>query len=309
MRLPAKGIQFTDIDHNRHGNSNGVKLGTVVQARYQLSDIAASYLWIDQLTIDQSNKEEKSHQVQLMGNIYSCASSVVAWLGLASEDSQHARIFIEQQTSGTMSKSDVDLQSTSSETWKLAPKILQRPYWTRLWIMQELALAKDVTFVCGEWVWPRSDLRLLANLGAARSWVMSCYGTIALAKSIHTLPQVILNFYCPTGDRNQGFLLCENKLDKIYGILGMVVPAQRVIVDYNKTPNEVLLDVINLTIEILAADISSAQWASGEGGEAFKISLDVARASSFALGVCDTTWSTKAALYYIWEKHMNRKRR
>jgi hypothetical protein len=38
-------------------------------------------LWIDALCIHQSHRLEKSHQVQLMGDIYRAAKSVVVWLG------------------------------------------------------------------------------------------------------------------------------------------------------------------------------------------------------------------------------------
>ncbi|KAF2027198.1 HET-domain-containing protein, partial [Setomelanomma holmii] len=39
----------------------------------------AQAIWVDALCIDQENPEEKNHQVQQMGNIYSRASKVVAW--------------------------------------------------------------------------------------------------------------------------------------------------------------------------------------------------------------------------------------
>ncbi|KAH6677191.1 HET-domain-containing protein [Halenospora varia] len=36
-------------------------------------------LWIDQICIDQSSNDEKSHQVSLMGSIYNHASQVLMW--------------------------------------------------------------------------------------------------------------------------------------------------------------------------------------------------------------------------------------
>ncbi|ORX98819.1 heterokaryon incompatibility, partial [Clohesyomyces aquaticus] len=38
-------------------------------------------VWADQVCINQDDEEEKSHQVQLVGVIYSKASTVVSWLG------------------------------------------------------------------------------------------------------------------------------------------------------------------------------------------------------------------------------------
>jgi hypothetical protein len=42
------------------------------------------YVWINSPCIDQNNKEEKSHQVQLMARIYAKAEQVIAWVGTAS---------------------------------------------------------------------------------------------------------------------------------------------------------------------------------------------------------------------------------
>jgi hypothetical protein len=42
---------------------------------------ADKLLWIDALCIDQENVIERNHQVQQMGEIFSRASNVLAWLG------------------------------------------------------------------------------------------------------------------------------------------------------------------------------------------------------------------------------------
>ena len=39
-------------------------------------------LWVDQICINQSDKDEKSNQVALMGRIYRMAVQVIAWSGL-----------------------------------------------------------------------------------------------------------------------------------------------------------------------------------------------------------------------------------
>jgi hypothetical protein len=44
-------------------------------------------LWIDAICIDQTSGEEKQHQVQLMGDVYSNAEEVIIWLG---EKSAHS---------------------------------------------------------------------------------------------------------------------------------------------------------------------------------------------------------------------------
>src|SRR6266536_3278017 len=47
-------------------------------------------LWIDALCINQADLLERNHQVRLMSRIYGEASHVIAWLGLADNDSDLA---------------------------------------------------------------------------------------------------------------------------------------------------------------------------------------------------------------------------
>jgi hypothetical protein len=39
------------------------------------------YIWIDQICIDQSNPEERNHQVRMMAQIYKDCDSMIIWLG------------------------------------------------------------------------------------------------------------------------------------------------------------------------------------------------------------------------------------
>jgi hypothetical protein len=56
--------------------------------------IGETYFWIDPLCINQDDYQERSQQVQIMGDIFQEASIVIAWLGSASEDSKLAMDYI-----------------------------------------------------------------------------------------------------------------------------------------------------------------------------------------------------------------------
>ena len=43
-------------------------------------------LWIDYLCIDQSDVEERSLQVRIMGDVFSRAARVIIWLGEETQD-------------------------------------------------------------------------------------------------------------------------------------------------------------------------------------------------------------------------------
>ena len=49
---------------------------------YLCEQCVTSYLWIDQLSINQNDIEERNRQVQGMGQIYAKAQSLIIWLGL-----------------------------------------------------------------------------------------------------------------------------------------------------------------------------------------------------------------------------------
>lgn len=53
-------------------------------------------LWVDAACIDQTDVQERNHQVGQMQNIYADAEEVVVWLGPASSDSSLAIRFIKQ---------------------------------------------------------------------------------------------------------------------------------------------------------------------------------------------------------------------
>jgi hypothetical protein len=58
---------------------------------------AARVLWIDQIAINQDDVDERMQQVNLMADIYSSASVVVVWLGLADGSSESAFGLIVEQ--------------------------------------------------------------------------------------------------------------------------------------------------------------------------------------------------------------------
>ncbi|KAK8015326.1 heterokaryon incompatibility protein-domain-containing protein [Apiospora arundinis] len=105
-------------------------------------------LWIDALCINQADHEERNHQVQMMSRIYNCAQQVCVWLGQDNDDSTTAISFIRE----IMLLENFDAISEKKENapkWRSLSLLMQRPWFSRKWVVQEIALARVATIYCG----------------------------------------------------------------------------------------------------------------------------------------------------------------
>ena len=157
-------------------------------------------LWVDAICVNQKDLAERSQQVQLMGSIYGSAARVIAWVGPKTYDSSLALSVL--QAIGTSFEVDWNLSTAKSttedeethSTGKLTPtwqgalskaqvnaikSLISRPYFRRLWVQQEMRLAKGDTAViaCG-----------LAQL----SW--NVFGRALLVLRLDLIPKPILEF-------------------------------------------------------------------------------------------------------------------
>ncbi|KAI1384118.1 HET-domain-containing protein [Hypoxylon trugodes] len=126
-------------------------------------------LWADAVCINQSDDDERGRQVRRMNDIYSRASRVLIWLGEERENSDQGIAVASdiaqachQYTSAGGSLKTVSFNGefarklfgrfrNRSEFPRLAAfaKIIQRLWFTRVWVVQELALATQATVFCG----------------------------------------------------------------------------------------------------------------------------------------------------------------
>ncbi|KAH7064306.1 heterokaryon incompatibility protein-domain-containing protein [Paraphoma chrysanthemicola] len=89
--------------------------------------------WIDSICIDQEKSSEKNAQINLLNDIYSSANCVISWLGPEEDYSNLAM----QYLSGIRTAGDA------------VDALLNRRYWTRLWMVQEVVLGNAWWIACG----------------------------------------------------------------------------------------------------------------------------------------------------------------
>lgn len=129
-------------------------------------------IWVDAVCINQTDVLERNEQVAMMGDIYAAATSVLIWMGDADDTSNVAFDLMP----GIVNKT-VD-PSAHSEPGNFYFGLSGRPWFNRVWTMQELAMAtNDPVVICGSksvsWstfvgAWQVIAKRLFSEMGQVR---------------------------------------------------------------------------------------------------------------------------------------------
>ncbi len=218
-------------------------------------------IWVDALCIDQKSVEEKNHQVALMSEIYTQASSVMIWLGPEKDQSNDALKLMEkicEEVEADWGMEDLrPSKACSSKDWadyfvplpymdgELIPvaDLFARPYFKRAWIRQEIILANKATVYCGSVSIPWEDFRTASVCLRAKPCKLEAIGTIRrseFSKSrIHVFNLCRLlgwKFKLSTLRDLQGVAQCKDPRDRIYSFLGLLDWSDRllnIIPDYD----------------------------------------------------------------------------
>lgn len=228
-------------------------LSSVTALRYLRHADRPRTLWIDALCINQSDIKERSSQVALMAQIFTRTLRTLVWLGEA-----------DQRTSGAFEQVDAQLalikaqirddeyleevfnqhdrgfvptngDGTVADSVKTAVELFKLPWWTRLWVVQEVTLAPESDCYLG------TEVRGFVNILRAGMWLFHKYNLLShmpdAALRYHRYVIWTLSLFCDPGYTrntqkrdNMGFRVIleltngretADKRDRIYGILGL----------------------------------------------------------------------------------------
>jgi hypothetical protein len=106
-------------------------------------------IWIDAICINQADREERSFQVSMMSLVYTSAEEVCVWLGEDDKESTRAITFIENEVSKLKNFDDLCKDRKHAENWGALLVLMQRDWFSRRWVVQEITLARKATVYCG----------------------------------------------------------------------------------------------------------------------------------------------------------------
>ncbi|KAK1751177.1 heterokaryon incompatibility protein-domain-containing protein [Echria macrotheca] len=120
------------------------------------------HIWIDAVCINQLDTAERNAQVGVMGRIYSHAKRVLVWMGDEPDHGALAKIqqlgrsyrgVISAAEWGDFMEENRFLEAMSDPAnrpeFDRLCAFFERPWWKRVWVIQELVLARDARFFCG----------------------------------------------------------------------------------------------------------------------------------------------------------------
>jgi hypothetical protein len=106
-------------------------------------------LWNDAICINQNDDKEKERQIAMMSDIYNSAYQVSIWLGDTSEKSDMAMDFIREVVQLDMHQ-ELFRRDDSPHKWDALFELMRSRWFSRRWVIQELALARSAIVYCGK---------------------------------------------------------------------------------------------------------------------------------------------------------------
>ncbi|KAL3256204.1 hypothetical protein ABHI18_007769, partial [Aspergillus niger] len=228
------------------------------------------YVWVDQLCIRQDDPVEKAEQIRLMKDIYKNASETIIWLGDARDRPEllngafvllrqiHFRLshigdrnIFQHTVENTFPQQSF---GTPQEQATLA-SILHRPWFSRVWVLQEATLSSNAVVHCGSNRIPWNDF-CDQIAGLARINVLDYFikhldaSTYDSWHSRHLLFVALYALFLSirdalrTSDQHAEFpklkhmlhisrcMNAKDQRDRIYAVLGLCSDADRVNVSY-----------------------------------------------------------------------------
>jgi hypothetical protein len=206
------------------------------------------YLWVDALCIDQSNVEERNHQVGLMGTIYASASQVIIYLGPGTPATDRMLNYLNKEESD--SDKHIVIHSVVRE-------FLDHRWFDRVWILQEIALARLAIMIVGKKTthWTLQAINKVLRLCGGQPPPSALRWIPASQPERDVLSVLQRSRNCSSTDPR----------DKVYAVLGLARAdfRERFPIDYSLTADDVYMELATHMIDF-DQNLHVLKFASGQ---------------------------------------------
>ncbi|KAH7079908.1 heterokaryon incompatibility protein-domain-containing protein [Paraphoma chrysanthemicola] len=225
-------------------------------------------LWVDAISINQASTQERNHQVQIMGNIYSNAKEVIIWLGPVDKNDLYLRAVLgamqfhfSDENRSTVTFFDYILSVIALMSEQIASPedpqeillavlhpIVSRPWFTRIWVVQELALSKIAHVRIGNYHFPWKPFAAFMSWLPHHKLDPSRHGALTEAMAKVTQAKTDVHFasqLCRTVH-----LSASDPRDKVFSILGISgFSGERIMPDYTKSVQRVFSEAMAVMLQ------------------------------------------------------------
>ena len=203
-RTPVSQIYITNI-----GISLSIGRNLTDALTRLLKDGTPCPFWIDAISIDQTDTEERNHQVRLMTRIFAGAEEVLMWLGSDDGSLQSALLLIaswanpcndieksmdafaegsnQPQTFDAAEHTQELAKRMTPKGWAVLRAFFGRPYFRRAWIVQEVSVGRKLR-ICFGYCIP-----LAFEILHCAAWWLSHHTTRSLFEDEHGLLRAVVD--------------------------------------------------------------------------------------------------------------------
>lgn len=168
-------------------------------------------LWVDSLCINQTNPVEKNGQVHILREIYARATKVLAYVGDEPSDFGPAFSFLKEITAFQPTPGDHPAMEKSVQDSVSA--LLELPYFSRLWVLQETLMARELELIWGDHSvrWPKRAFGGSCSGLNIPSWLFKD------SKWYPFMGRDLLNVLVDASSYQ-----CSDPRDKVFAVLGLM---------------------------------------------------------------------------------------
>lgn len=201
---PASSSSSTSPPHRRIITLDGRPFPVLPNLLDALTRLAAArpgrYIWIDGICINQADHAERALQVRAMDAVYSRAAETVIWLGEATEATRRALPSLQAMGEGASAEERIlhwgrtetfgdafvaddaeslrrnGLPAMTADDWTDVADVVNRTWFRRVWVIQEVALSPNPVILVGPHVLPWATVGNAALVTMGSSAMTGLFG-------------------------------------------------------------------------------------------------------------------------------------